>query len=198
MSLKENVDFIKEELSSEEKMFEKAVVTERFLKKYKKSIIALLSLVVIIALGNMAYKAKERSRIEEANKQLALLTENPFDKQAEEKLKELSPKLYAAWSFSHAVNTNDTKKLQQLQNSDFFVINDLSAYEAAARTADLKSLDAYSLRQQAIYKDLALVDEAVIHMNRNEIAQSKEKLAMIGENSPLKGVASILNHYGVK
>lgn len=198
MSLKENVDFIKEELSSEEKMFEKAVVTERFLKKYKKSIIALLSLVVIIALGNMAYKAKERSRIEEANKQLALLTENPSDKQAEEKLKELSPKLYAAWSFSHAVNTNDTKKLQQLQNSDFFVINDLSAYEAAARTADLKSLDAYSLRQQAIYKDLALVDEAVIHMNRNEIAQSKEKLAMIGENSPLKGVASILNHYGVK
>jgi len=192
------VDFIKEELSSEEKMFEKAVVTERFLKKYKKSIIALLSLVVIIALGNMAYKAKERSRIEEANKQLALLTENPSDKQAEEKLKELSPKLYAAWSFSHAVNTNDTKKLQQLQNSDFFVINDLSAYEAAARTADLKSLDAYSLRQQAIYKDLALVDEAVIHMNRNEIAQSKEKLAMIGENSPLKGVASILNHYGVK
>jgi len=192
------VDFIKEELSSEEKMFEKAVVTERFLKKYKKSIIALLSLVVIIALGNMAYKAKERSRIEEANKQLAVLTENPSDKQAEEKLKELSPKLYAAWSFSHAVNTNDTKKLQQLQNSDFFVINDLSAYEAAARTADLKSLDAYSLRQQAIYKDLALVDEAVIHMNRNEIAQSKEKLAMIGENSPLKGVASILNHYGVK
>ena len=192
------MDFIKEELSSEEKMFEKAVVTERFLKKYKKSIIALLSLVVIIALGNMAYKAKERSRIEEANKQLALLTENPSDKQAEEKLKELSPKLYAAWSFSHAVNTNDTKKLQQLQNSDFFVINDLSAYEAAARTADLKSLDAYSLRQQAIYKDLALVDEAVIHMNRNEIAQSKEKLAMIGENSPLKGVASILNHYGVK
>ncbi len=198
MSLKENVDFIKEELSSEEKMFEKAVVTERFLKKYKKSIITLLSLVVIIALGNMAYKAKERSRIEEANKQLAVLTENPSDKQAEEKLKELSPKLYAAWSFSHAVNTNDTKKLQELQNSDFFVINDLSAYEAAARTADLKNLDAYSLRQQAIYKDLALVDEAVIHMNRNEVAQSKEKLAMIGENSPLKGVASILNHYGVK
>ena len=198
MSLKENVEFIKEELSSEEKLFEKAVQTERFFKKYKKSIIAVITLVIIAALGNTAYKIKEQNRIEEANAQLALLTKNPSDMQAQNKLKELSPKLYAAWSFARAIATNDTKKLNELKNSKLPVINDLSAYEVAARSADLKELNGYTLRQQAIYKDLALVESAVIYMNKNETAKAKEKLTMIGENSPLKGVAAILSHYGVK
>ena len=198
MSLKENVEFIKEELSSEEKLFEKAVQTERFFKKYKKSIIAALSLIIIVALGNAAYKIKEQNRIEEANAQLAVLTKNPTDMQAQNRLKELSPKLYAAWSFAQAIATNDTKKLNELKNSKLPVINDLAAYEVTARSADVKGLESYALRQQAVYKDLALVESAVIYMNKNETAKAKEKLAMIGENSPLKGVASILNHYGVK
>lgn len=198
MSLKENVEFIKEELSSEEKLFEKAVQTERFFKKYKKSIIAALSLIIIVALGDAAYKIKEQNRIEEANAQLAVLTKNPTDMQAQNRLKELSPKLYAAWSFAQAIATNDTKKLNELKNSKLPVINDLAAYEVAARSADVKGLESYALRQQAVYKDLALAESAVIYMNKNETAKAKEKLAMIGENSPLKGVASILNHYGVK
>ncbi len=198
MSLKENVEFIKEELSSEEKLFEKAVQTERFFKKYKKTIVAVIALVVIAALGNTAYKIKEQNRIEEANAQLALLSKNPSDMQAQNRLKELSPKLYAAWSFAHAITTNDTKKLDELKNSKLVVIDDLSAYEVAARSADLKELENYTLRQQTIYKDLALVESAVIFMNKNETAKAKEKLAMIGENSPLKGVVAILNHYGVK
>ena len=198
MSLKENVEFIKEELSSEEKFFEKAVVTERFVKKYKKSIIAVVSLVVIVALGKVGYDVKEQNRIEEANAQLAALANNPSDLQAQNRLKELSPKLYTAWSFAHAIATNDTKKLNELKNSKLIVIDDLATYEVAARTADAKALESYALRQKAIYKDMALSEEAVILMNENKTSQAKEKLAMIGENSPLKGVASILNHYGVK
>ena len=198
MSLKENVDFIKEELNSEEKFFEKAVMTERFVKKYKKSIIAVLSLIVIVALGNLAYKIKEQNRIEEANAQLSVLAKNPTDLQAQNKLKKLSPKLYAVWSFARAVRTNDTKKLNELKNSKLPVINDLAAYEVAARSGDQKELVKYELRQQAIYKDLAIVESAVIYMNKNQTKKAKEQLALIGEDSPLQGVATVLNHYGVK
>ena len=198
MSLKENVEFIKEELSSEEKLFEKAVVTERFLKKYKKSIIALVTFIVVIALGKIVYDVKEQKRIEEANAQLAALTKNPSDLQAQNRLQELSPKLFTAWSFAHAVTTNDTKKLNELKKSKLLVINDLAMYEVASRTADPKALDSYALRQQAIYKDLAVVEGAVLLMNKNKTAEAKEKLATIGDNSPLKGVALMLNHYGVK
>ena len=38
MSLKEELEMVKEELSSEEKFFEKAVITEKFVKKYKPDI----------------------------------------------------------------------------------------------------------------------------------------------------------------
>ncbi len=198
MSLKENVDFIKEELTSEEKFFEKAVVTERFIKKYKKSIIALVSLIVVVALGDVAYKIKEQKRIEEANAELAVLTKNPTDLQAQNRLKELSPKLFSVWSFAQAVTTNDTKKLNELKNSKLPVINDLAAYEVAVRSGDQKELADYELRQQAIYKDLAIVDSAVIYMNKKQTKKAKDQLVMIGENSPLYGVAVVLNHYGVK
>ena len=198
MSLKENVEFIKEELSSEEKFFEKAVVTERFLKKYKKSIIAVISFVIIVALGNVAYKMKEKNRIEEANAALAILSENPSDMQAQNRLKELSPKLYEVWSFSEAINNNDTKKLSELKSSKLPVIGDVAEYESAVRTQDSKGLKQYELKQQAIYKDMAIVESAIIYLGKNEIAKAKEKLAMIGQESQLKGLADILNHYGVK
>jgi len=35
LSLKQDIEMVKEELNSEEKFFEKAVLTERFVKKYK-------------------------------------------------------------------------------------------------------------------------------------------------------------------
>jgi len=46
LSLKENIGMVKEELTAEEQFFEKAVVTERFVKKYKNVMIG--SLVVIV------------------------------------------------------------------------------------------------------------------------------------------------------
>ena len=48
MSLKDNIEMVKEELNSEEKFFERSVITERFVKKYKNAIIA--SVVVIVLL----------------------------------------------------------------------------------------------------------------------------------------------------
>ena len=46
MSLKENVDYIKEEISNEEKFFESFFKVEKFYKKYKFIIIALVVLVL--------------------------------------------------------------------------------------------------------------------------------------------------------
>jgi len=39
LSLKNNIEMVKEELNSEEKFFEKAVITEKFVKKYKNLLI---------------------------------------------------------------------------------------------------------------------------------------------------------------
>ena len=198
MSLKENVEMIKEELSSEEKFFEKAVVTERFLKKYKKVIISFFALVVVVALGNVIYTMKEQNRLEEANAQLNILLKNPSDTAASKRLKELSPKLYEVWSFAKAVIDNDAKKLQTLSSSKLPLIGDMATYEAAVRTQNTSELQHYELRQLPMYRDLAIVQEALKAMLHNDTAKAKEKLAMIDEKSPLQGLASILGHYGIK
>ncbi len=198
MSLKENVEFIKEELSTEEQFFEKAVITERFVKKYKKPLIAIFIAIVIVALGNVVYTVKEQKRIEDANAKLAVLLKNPTDTKVQNELKSLSPKLYAIWSFSNAVVHNDTQTLQQLSSKKLPVVNDMAAYEAAARKGDISKLSEYELKQSAIYKDLAIVEEAIFYLNKNKRKKAKEKLALIDENSPLSGVVKILMHYGVQ
>ncbi len=51
MSLKENVDFVKNELNSEEKFLESFVKIERFYKKNKALIITAIIVVVVAIIG---------------------------------------------------------------------------------------------------------------------------------------------------
>ena len=198
MSLKENLEMVKDELNSEEKFFEKAVVTERFVKKYKKPLIGVVVAVVLVVAGNLAYKASEQNRIESANETLALLQKNPTDSMALTKLESLSPTLHDAWVYSQAVVDQNVAGLEKLKNTKALIINDTSVYEAAEFKNNLNALQSYSEKQEAIYKDLATVMAAVILMNEGKVEDAHNQLGMISNKSPLAQVANALIHYGVK
>jgi len=198
LSLKENLEMVKDELNSEEKFFEKAVVTERFVKKYKKPLIGVVVAVVLVVAGNLAYTASEQSRIESANETLAQLQKNPADSMALTKLESLSPALHDVWLYSQAIANENAVELEKLKNTKALIINDTSVYEAAELKDDISTLEAYSEKQEVIYKDLATVMSAVLLINEGKIADAHNKLEMIGANSPLAQVASALMHYGVK
>ena len=93
MSIKENVDYIKSELSSEEKLLEGFVKSERFFKKYKNLLIAL---VVAIVLGSIFYVVKKS--FDESNKYESNLLLNSYlekgDEKALEDLKNKNKNLY--------------------------------------------------------------------------------------------------------
>lgn len=198
LSLKQNIDMVKEELNSEEQFFEKAVMTERFVKKYKKPLIIAVAAVIVIAAGNFAYEYNKQNTIEAANKTLAQLQNNPKDAQSAAQLKTLSKELYDAWSFSQAIADKDVKKLQTLSESKTLLVGNLASYEAASIQGDAKSLDRYSAQSDAIYKDLALVQSAIVLINTNKIDKAHQKLALIPLDSPLAQVVAALKHYGVK
>ena len=198
MSLKENLDMVKDELNSEEKFFEKAVVTERFVKKYKKPLIGAVVAVVLVVVANLGYEASEQNRIEAANETLAVLQKNPADKVALSKLDSLSPALHDVWLYSQAIAEENVSELEKLQKTKTLIVNDTSIYEAAELKADAKSLDAYSEKQNAIYKDLAVVMSAILLMDAGKIDDAHQKLAMISETSSLAPVVQALMHYGVK
>ena len=195
MSLKTNIDMVKEELNSEEKFFEKAVITERFIKKYKKIMIASAVVIVAIIVANIAYDIHKQNLKDTSNQALRELMSDNMNVDALQTLKESSSNLYDVWMLSQAVAKRDSVALKELTHSDAMVVADLAAYELAS---DAKTLDEYASKQDAIYRDLALVRSAVYLMNDNKMDEAHDKLSKIPAQSSMKRVAAALLHYGVK
>ncbi|MFA6136717.1 MAG: hypothetical protein WC667_01390 [Sulfurimonas sp.] len=198
MSFRNDMDMVKEELNSEEKFFEKAVITERFVKKYRNAIIGSFAAVVVVAAANIAYDVNKQNKIDSANQAFIELSKDANNSDALAKLKSLSPNLHDVWLYSKAVADKDLAALEKLKDSKAMVVGDLASYEIAQNTKDAAKLDAYALEQNAVYKDLAQVQSAVLLINEGKIEAAHQKLSLIGEQSPLNNVAKALLHYGVK
>lgn len=195
MSLQENIKMVKEELNSEEKFFEKAVMTEKFIKKYKKIMIASVITVAVIIGANIAYTANKESKIAEANIAFSNLQADPNNAAALNELKVLSPDLHDVWIYSQAVANKDLEAIKSLKNSKALIVSDLVKYELAQDSA---SLENYASKQDAIFRDLALVKAAVMLINENKIDEAKNKLSKVSKESSLKNLVAALMHYGIK
>ena len=195
MSLKENIDMVKEELNSEEKFFEKAVMTEKFVKKYKNMMIVSVVVVIALVVGNIAYENNKSNIITAANTALNKLFVDATDKNALNELKTLSPALHDVWLFSQASANNDLVTMKELKNSKALIVSDLAQYELAK---DVSSLNSYASSSDAIFKDLALVQSAIILLNENKIQEAHNILFNVSKESSLNKIAAALMHYGVK
>ncbi|MCK9474007.1 hypothetical protein [Sulfurimonas sp.] len=195
MSLQENIKMIKDELNSEEKFFEKAVMTERFVKKYKNIMIASVAAVVLLVGANIIYDINSESKTTAANAALLKLQANPNDTVSLGELKKLSLNLHDAWLYSQAVINKDAQAIKSLENSTAPIVGNLAKYEAATDSAQLEE---YALKQNAIYKDFALVQSAVMLLNENKIDKARSALSKVSKESSLNELVSVLMHYGVK
>ncbi|MFA5234410.1 MAG: hypothetical protein WC390_08435 [Sulfurimonas sp.] len=195
MSLKDNISMVKEELNSEEKFFEKAVMTEKFIKKYKNIMIGSVVAVVVLVVANIAYNANESSKVAAANAALSTLQKDAGNSAALSELKTLSPNLHDVWVFSQAVASRDLEAMKSLKNSKALIVGDLVAYELSNNAA---SLEDYASKQDAIFRDLALVQAAVMLFNENKIEEAKNKLSKVSKESSLAKVVEALMHYGIK
>ncbi len=198
MSLKENIKIVKEELSQEEKLFESAVKTERFVKKYKMPLISAVVAIFVVIVGNSIYQTNLENSIESSNEAYLKLLNTPDDKDAIQVLKENNAQLYDAWQLGLALEKHDEGLLESLKSSSSDVVSDLAAYELAALKKDKRALNDYALNQNAILKDLALLNEAVLLMQEGKTDEAKARLNLIDEGSSLKKMVMLLQHYGVK
>lgn len=198
MSIKENIQTIKDELSSEEKFFESAIRTERFVKKYQKPLMASVISLLLIVGGAIAYQAYDQAKVENSNEALNALLLNPNDDAALNKLKKENNALYELYSLSKAIKASDVKALQSLEESKSSEIADIAVYEKAVLTNDQTALENYTKRQGAIYQDLALIEMAVKLAEKGDSQAAKSKLALIKEDSVMYATAQTLSHYGVK
>ncbi len=198
MSIKNDIDMVRDELNSEEKFFEKAVMTEKFVNKYKKPLIGVFVAIVLLVSVNIFYDSYKQNKIESANNVFEKLQENPEDSASLAELKSLSPNLHDVWLLSISAAKSDLEKLESLQNSNAELVKDMAAYELAQSSNDLAKLDSYSIKEEAIFKELAIVQSAVILIEENKIELAHEKLSQIPIGSSLSNIAVALLHYGVK
>jgi len=198
VGLKENMAMVKEELNSEEQFFEQAVKTERFVKKHKMKLIAagvaVVAAIVVTAGMNMLETQKKR----EVNAAYTLLLSSPQDAAAAKTLQSEAPALYDAWRLQRALSEGDVTALESLVGSSSSEVADISRYELAAANKDATALGKYAYGQDAIFKELAIIDEAVLLMKAGKSDEAHLRLKMIGSEGLLYPLASALMHYGVK
>ena len=190
MSIKDDVNYVKTELSSDEKILESAFKLETLYKKYKFPIFGTVGAILLYVVVSTGMDAVKQSRLEAANQALLTLQQKPDDASALSVLKEKNPALYELYSFSTAAKKQDLKQLSVLGNSKNGVIADMSRYSVGA--IEKKPVDS------AYYKELAYLEEAYVAIKAGNAAKAKEKLALIDERSSLSMLAKLLEHATLK
>lgn len=198
MAVKDNIEFLKEEISNEEKMLEQVVKIERFYKKYKKQILAIVAILIVGGIGYGVYDLKQSHDLKVSNEAYIKLLKNPNDKESLNILKEKNPRLYTLFIFQEAVKKGDIDNLKKIASKKIFPLSNIAKYQEASLTKSKKDLEDYEYNQKALLKDMAILNEAFLLYEENNIKKAKEKLNLINEKSLLYPYAKFLLHYGIK
>lgn len=190
MSIKDDVNYVKKELSGDEKILESAFKIEELYKKYKFVIWGVVAALILAFAGKTGMDAMHEAKLADANKAFLTLQTKADDTEALQTLKAKNPALFELFSYAQAVKNKDVKALNGLAGSSNAVIADSSKYVAA--TLENKSSDS------KLYKEMALLEEAYLAIKAGDTKSAKEKLELIDERSSFSMLASLLKHSTLK
>lgn len=197
LSIKENVEAIKDGLNSEEKLFETVVIVEKFYKKYKLIIWAVAAATIAYFIISSINALSEEDRIKQANAAFTVLSENAHDEKALKTLKSNSKALYDLHRFQEAMKTSDVATLKSLRKSKAFAIADMSKYQYAMLSGDSKALVDYIDGGAVYFKDIAILNAAANYIKQSNLKAAKKLLSQIDSRSPFFEQASTLMHFGI-
>ncbi|MBP9491350.1 MAG: hypothetical protein KBE77_07855 [Aliarcobacter sp.] len=189
MSIKENVDYVKTELSSEEKFLENFVKGERFFKKYKTLIFAFIAITIVAIIAIFIKNNIDESNKLEANIAFNKVLENSNNSEALAILKEKNPKLYDVALFLQA------KKEAKSVDINVPLLKELSKYQAALNNKNISELDNLSMQNDFLLKEFAIFNKALFLTNEGKFDDAKKTLALIPQTSKAFELAKLLNHY---
>lgn len=185
MSLKDNVDYVKKEISTEESFLESVFKLENFYKKYKTLILSFVALAIVGTIGFNVKSYMDEQNMIEANIAFNKVLNNPQDKEALAILKSKNEKLYAL-----AVYQNDKTKTINL---DFF--KELQVYSNSIAAEDTKQISSVTQNQNFLLKDFGIFNKALIEAKNGEYKKAKESLKLISSNSQVSALSKMLEHY---
>lgn len=187
MGLKDNLKAVKNELNTEEQFIENFIKGERFIRKYKFYISAIVIVLIAWFIGDFTISKINEYKIKKANEIYANLLQNPNDKNFLEKLKNKNINLYAVFLLKENIddfnNTTFQNELRQI-------------YSNTQTNPLLKNIIALSLGDKSIFlKNYDKLLEAYRLLEQNKIEEANILLSQIKENSSLSQIAKNLKHY---
>ncbi|EAK1649691.1 hypothetical protein CNV26_02520 [Campylobacter jejuni] len=187
MGLKDNLKAVKNELNTEEQFIENFIKGERFIRKYKFYISAVVIILVAWFAGNFIISKINDYKIKEANEIYANLIQDPSNKNLLEQLKNKNTNLYAIFLLKENINDFNNTVLQ----------NELKQiYSNTQTNILLKNIIALSLGDKSIFlKNYDKLLEAYKLLEQNKIEEANVLLSQIKENSSLSQIAKNLKHY---
>lgn len=189
MSLKENVDFVKNELDSEEKFLESFVKLERFYKKYKLLLIVLLVVIIAAVIGlNVKNYFNGQNKIK-ANIAFEEVLKDFNNKDALKTLEDTNKKLYEVALYLKAKGEGKTADV------DVMFFDTLSKYKKALEDKNLSQLNDVSMQRDFLLKEFALFNKALLEATNGKYSDAKATLKLIPKESKVYELVKILNHY---
>lgn len=190
MSIKDDVNYVKQELSGDEKVLESAFRLETLYNKHKLKIWGVVVALMLFFGGSAVMDAMHEAKLVKANEAFLTLQTNSDDANALKVLKEENPALFELYSYATAVKKHDIAALESLSKSTNNIIADASGY--AAGVLNKKPVDS------KLYREMALFEEAYVAIGAGDMKTAKDKLELIDERSPLGVIASFLKHSTIK
>ena len=194
MSLKENINAIKEELSAEEKFLESMIKGENFFKRNKKAIIITAVAILVGIFGSAIYNYQQVKKLKDSNTLYTkLISKSISDTNLENELKSKNPKLYSLYKFQTIIKTSDLSKLNSLKESiKDPILKDLLTYQIDSISQ--KNLLAY-VGNDGMLKDFASLQQAYIELKNKNFQKASDALSFIQTTSPLKQLKDGFKHY---
>ena len=190
MSIKDDVNYVKKELSGDEKVLESAFKLESLYKKYKFQLWGVVAALILFFGGQGVMTAMHEAKLVKANEAFLTLQSNSDDADALKVLKENNPALLELYNYAQAVKKEDIKALESLAGSQNNVIADASGYTAS--TLSKKSVDS------KLYHEMALFEEAYLAILAGDVKMAQNKLELIDERSSLSVITEFLKHSTIK
>jgi len=189
LGLKENINAVKEEITTEEQFLEGMIKSERFFKRNKKYIISALVLLAFGAGGYAINDVMAGQRLKVSNAAYQALLKDANNSSALETLKAKNPKLYGMFIFETALAKGDVEALKSVSLSkEDPILADLATYQ-------LSQLDANATPKGELLSGMVLLQEGYELLKEKKIEEARLKFAQIEANSPLKQIAKNLEHY---
>lgn len=190
MSIKDDVNYVKQELSGDEKVLESAFKLETLYKKHKLKLWGVVTALILFFAVTAGLDAIHEAKLRKANDAFLALQVDRNDSEALKVLEDSNSALFELYSYAEAVKKEDVMALHSLAKSSNDVIADASGYTAGV--LEKKPVNS------KLYKEMALFEEAYVAIGAGDLKSAKEKLELIDERSPLGVVTSFLKHFTIK